>query len=145
MPETTMQVKLLSMTKNPTAVIFAACRQCYSADYAGDIYDTAIEDDASARKQEDFVRRIIKSGHESPLEHVSFVFAIEGVSRVLTHQLVRHRVASYSQQSQRYVGKHSGKTGKVMMFVNAHENLAPRLNELSEENQEQQEQKRKTI
>lgn len=103
MPETTMKVKLLSMTKNPTAVIFAACRQCYSADYAGDIYDAAIEDDASAKKQEDFVRRIIKSGHESPLEHVSFVFAIEGVSRVLTHQLVRHRVASYSQQSQRYV------------------------------------------
>ena len=42
-------------------------------------------------------------GHESPLEHVSFTFAVEGVSRALSHQLVRHRIASYSQQSQRYV------------------------------------------
>ena len=42
-------------------------------------------------------------GHHSPLEHVSFTFAVEGVSRALTHQLVRHRIASYSQQSQRYV------------------------------------------
>ena len=44
-------------------------------------------------------------GHESPLEHVSFTFAIEGVSRTLTHQLVRHRIALYSQKSQRYVSE----------------------------------------
>jgi len=46
---------------------------------------------------------LFTSGHESPLEHVKFTFAVEGVSRALTHQLVRHRLASYSQQSQRYV------------------------------------------
>jgi thymidylate synthase (FAD) len=52
---------------------------------------------------EKFVRQVVSSGHESPLEHVKFTFAIEGISRALTHQLVRHRIASYSQQSQRYV------------------------------------------
>ena len=50
-----------------------------------------------------FVRRVVKKGHESVIEHVSFTFRIEGVSRALTHQLVRHRIASYSQRSQRYV------------------------------------------
>ncbi|MCK4454840.1 MAG: FAD-dependent thymidylate synthase [Thermoplasmata archaeon] len=50
-----------------------------------------------------FVKRIVKKGHESVIEHVSFTFRIEGVSRALTHQLVRHRIASYSQRSQRYV------------------------------------------
>ncbi len=50
-----------------------------------------------------FIRRVVKKGHESVIEHVSFTFRIEGVSRALTHQLVRHRIASYSQRSQRYV------------------------------------------
>ena len=50
-----------------------------------------------------FSRRVVKRGHESVIEHVSFTFRIEGVSRALTHQLVRHRIASYSQRSQRYV------------------------------------------
>lgn len=50
-----------------------------------------------------FVKRVIQKGHESVIEHVSFTFRIEGVSRALTHQLVRHRIASYSQRSQRFV------------------------------------------
>ena len=49
---------------------------------------------------------MVKLGHASTIEHVSFTFGIEGVSRVLTHQLVRHRIASYDQQSQRYVAEH---------------------------------------
>ena len=56
------------------------------------------------------VRRLGQMGHTSTFEHVSFTFAIEGVSRVLTHQLVRHRIASYSQQSQRYVKEHNFET-----------------------------------
>ena len=52
------------------------------------------------------VEKIISMGHASTMEHVTFTFAIEGISRVLTHQLVRHRIASYSQQSQRYVSEH---------------------------------------
>ena len=99
MPETQLRVKLLQMTENPLSLIYAACRQCYSASFAGDIFEKEIDD----KKKENFVKKVVESGHESPLEHVKFTFAIEGVSRALTHQLVRHRIASYSQQSQRYV------------------------------------------
>lgn len=99
MPEAQLNVRLLEMTKNPVALIFAACRQCYSSKFAGDL----ITEDAAAGARADFIRKVVASGHESPLEHVSFTFAVEGVSRALTHQLVRHRLSSYSQQSQRYV------------------------------------------
>lgn len=100
MPQVTLNVKLLEMSQNPVALIYAACRQCYSAKFAGDIFEEGIKDIV---KQEEFIAKVVASGHESPLEHVKFTFAIEGVSRALTHQLVRHRIASYSQQSQRYV------------------------------------------
>jgi thymidylate synthase (FAD) len=103
MPEATLKVKLISMTENPISVIYASCKQCYSANFAGDIFEEVVNDSSSLPKQIDFVERIMASGHQSPLEHVNFTFAIEGVSRACTHQLVRHRIASYSQQSQRYV------------------------------------------
>lgn len=96
-----MNVKLLERTADAAELIYAACRQCYSALYAGDIFDKARSEDPA--KVRDFIAKVVSSGHESPLEHVKFTFAVEGVSRALTHQLVRHRVASYSQQSQRYV------------------------------------------
>ncbi|MGB9607695.1 MAG: FAD-dependent thymidylate synthase [bacterium] len=93
-----MNVQLLDYTPNALAVIYSAGRQCYSERFAMEFKKEADEE-----KMREFVQRLIKSGHESPLEHAKFTFAIEGVSRVLTHQLVRHRIASYSQQSQRYV------------------------------------------
>ncbi|MBU4303010.1 MAG: FAD-dependent thymidylate synthase [Candidatus Omnitrophica bacterium] len=92
MSKVMMQVKLLEMSQNAIALIYAACRQCYSEKFAGDVFlDAAI----TLQKQEAFVKGIVASGHQSPLEHVKFTFAIEGVSRALTHQLVRHRLASY--------------------------------------------------
>ena len=100
MAQVTLHVELLDFSQNALSIIYAACRQCYSAGFAGQIFADGLKDSA---KQEEFVRQVVSSGHESPLEHVKFTFAIEGVSRALTHQLVRHRVASYSQQSQRYV------------------------------------------
>ncbi len=100
MPQTKLNIKLLETSENPISLIYAACRQCYSDKFAGDIF---AEKQNSLKKQEDFVKNVVASGHESPLEHVKFTFAVEGVSRALTHQLVRHRLASYSQQSQRYV------------------------------------------
>ncbi|MDD5691516.1 MAG: FAD-dependent thymidylate synthase [Candidatus Omnitrophica bacterium] len=102
MPKTTLNIKLLDVTENALALIYSACRQCYSEEFAGDIFEKIKLDQV---KQAAFIKKIISSGHESPLEHVKFTFAIEGVSRALTHQLVRHRLASYSQQSQRYVGE----------------------------------------
>lgn len=102
MAAVTVKVQLLEMSENAVALIYAACRQCYSEKFAGDIFADTAADEA---KKEAFVKKIVASGHESPLEHVKFTFAVEGVSRALTHQLVRHRLASYSQQSQRYVSE----------------------------------------
>lgn len=96
-------VQLLACTPNALTLIYAAFRQCYYPGYVAELWEELIGPDADKAKQSAFVTRILASGHESPIEHVSFTFAIEGVSRALTHQLVRHRIASYSQQSQRYV------------------------------------------
>ncbi len=102
MGQVKLNIELLGMTENALAIIYAACRQCYSTEFAGDLLK---KEGGDSEKQAEFVKRVVKSGHESPIEHVKFTFAVEGVSRVLTHQLVRHRLASYSQQSQRYVKK----------------------------------------
>jgi len=95
-----LHVELLDFSKNALSVIYASCRQCYSAEFAAQIFTDGLRDSVG---QEEFVKQVVSSGHESPLEHVKFTFAVEGVSRALTHQLVRHRIASYSQQSRRYV------------------------------------------
>lgn len=100
MSEGKLRVKLLDVSEKAVGVIYSACRQCYSEKFAGDIFE---EGENDFDKQMKFIKKVVESGHESPLEHVKFTFAAEGVSRALTHQLVRHRIASYSQQSQRYV------------------------------------------
>jgi len=92
MSKVIMNVKLLEMSQNAISLIYVACRQCYSEKFAGDVFSDAAVD---LKKQEEFVKSIVASGHQSPLEHVKFTFAIQGVSRALTHQLVRHRLASY--------------------------------------------------
>lgn len=101
MPQAKLNVQLLEYTQNALSVIYSSARQCYSPEFAGEIFKDKTDPD----KQKRFIEKIVDSGHLSPLEHVKFTFAIEGVSRALTHQLVRHRIASYSQQSQRYVAE----------------------------------------
>lgn len=99
-----MKINLISYTKDPEKVVAAAVRQCYSPDSAADIFSKTTEADRAK-----FIKMVVATGHTSTVEHVSFTFAVEGVSRVLTHELVRHRIASYSQQSQRYInGKNFG-------------------------------------
>ena len=95
-----MEVTLLAHTPCPDSLIFAAMRGCYSEKTAQEIFASAVAGNHDSRK---LIHDVMESGHTSPLEHVSFTFAVSGVSRSLTHQLVRHRIASYSQQSQRYV------------------------------------------
>jgi thymidylate synthase (FAD) len=99
MPEVGLQVKLLEMSERPLSLLYVAYRQCYASRWAGDMW----EEDGNEEHKAAFIREMMGSGHDSPLEHVKFTFAITGVSRALTHQLVRYRMASYSQQSQRYV------------------------------------------
>lgn len=103
MSQAHLQVKLLAHTPEPLSVIYASFRQCYHQGFVGDMWERLQDGEISREKQAEFVRHVMLSGHASPIEHVSFTFALSGVSRALTHQLVRHRIASYSQQSQRYV------------------------------------------
>ncbi len=93
-----MNVQLISHTMQPEMIVAAAAKLCYSKTDASDIMDNM-----DTEKVNKFLEHLVSLGHESPIEHASFTFAIDGVSRTLTHQLVRHRLASYSQQSQRYV------------------------------------------
>lgn len=93
-----MKVTLITHTPDPERIIASAARLCYS--------DSAIEDllnGMDSEKAADLVERLAQMGHESPIEHISFTFGIEGVSRSLLSQITRHRIASFSVQSQRYV------------------------------------------
>lgn len=103
MPEALQRVELLAVTPNAESLVYAAFRQCYHAGFVADMWPRLLSGEIEHEKQCEFVSRVLESGHVSPIEHVMFTFAAEGVSRALTHQLVRHRLASYSQQSQRYV------------------------------------------
>lgn len=93
-----MKVKLLAYTPEPEKVVSMAAKLCYSK-----VGVEGIEENLTEEKIENFLKMLTDIGHESPLEHVSFTFGIEGISRACSHQIVRHRIASYSQQSQRYV------------------------------------------
>jgi thymidylate synthase (FAD) len=95
---THLKVTLMSYTPDPERVAAAAARQCYSKFSATKAFDEFTKEDI--KKQ---LGIILENGHFSVLEHSSFTFAIEGISRACSHQLVRHRIASYSQQSQRFV------------------------------------------
>ncbi len=93
-----MKVKLLAHTPHPEKVIAMTTKLCYSP-----VGVDEIEQNLSDESIEKFLNMLIDMGHESPLEHVTFTFGIEGISRSCSHQIVRHRIASFSQQSQRYV------------------------------------------
>lgn len=99
---TKCKVILLDYTPNPDTLVATAARTCYSPKSIEEIYKNVESD---PEKNKEFIKKLMDMGHQSPLEHISFTFGIQGVSRTLTHQLVRHRIASYSQKSQRYVNE----------------------------------------
>lgn len=91
-------VTLLAHTPNPEKTVASAAKLCYSSSKIGDLYDGLTDEKAAS-----FVEMLSEIGHESPIEHASFTFGIEGVSRAFLAQMTRHRMASYSVKSQRYV------------------------------------------
>jgi len=93
-----LKVALLQFTPSPERAVASAGRLCYAPISAAELKNAMSDEDVTR-----LVRGLIRSGHMSALEHASFTFAVDGISRACSHQLVRHRVASYSQQSQRYV------------------------------------------
>jgi thymidylate synthase (FAD) len=95
-----IKVALIAHTPNPEKTVAAAAKLCYSPATIGEIQDGLTDESADK-----FVNMLASMGHESPLEHASFTFGIEGVSRSLLAQITRHRIASYSVKSQRYVSE----------------------------------------
>ncbi|MDD3202991.1 MAG: FAD-dependent thymidylate synthase [Pygmaiobacter massiliensis] len=93
-----MKVQLIAHTPEPEKIVAAAAKLCYSQ-----VGVEELMQGLTPEKTAEFVQMLASLGHESPTEHVSFTFAIEGVSRSLLAQITRHRIASYSVQSQRYV------------------------------------------
>ncbi|MHB1324674.1 MAG: FAD-dependent thymidylate synthase [Thermoleophilia bacterium] len=104
----TLNVTLLTHTPEPERAVASAGRLCYSSSTAAEL-----KEKMSAAEVERLVTLLVRSGHLSALEHASFTFGIDGISRACSHQLVRHRLASYSQQSQRYV-HFSGEDGFIV-------------------------------
>lgn len=94
----TLKVKLIAHTPEPDKVVSMAAKLCYSH-----VGVEEMSEKMTNQEVDKFLSMLMSLGHESPVEHTSFTFAIEGISRACSHQLVRHRMASYSQQSQRYV------------------------------------------
>jgi thymidylate synthase (FAD) len=109
-----LRVSLLQHTPDPDRAVAIAGRLCYAPVSAADL-----KQDMSAEDVGKLVRILVRSGHHSALEHATFSFAIDGVSRACTHQLVRHRVASYNQQSQRYVNFGEGDSFIVPPSISA--------------------------
>ena len=98
-----LKVELIQHTPMPQELVALSAKLCYSKSSIDDL-----KEKISRKDQSDFIDRLMNMGHESILEHVSFTFGIEGVSRVLLAQLTRHRIASFSVQSQRYVSYENG-------------------------------------
>ena len=102
-----MEVTLLPVNEQEViSKLYIACRTCYNAGTPNDMYKDMVATPMTIENTEKklkLIKHVVNSGHESTIEHQQLTFLISGVSRSLTHQLVRHRLCSYSQQSQRYV------------------------------------------
>ena len=119
-----MIVELLKYTNEPEKTCAIAGRLCYS-----DIGIEELKEQLTKEKIEAILKKIIKSGHLSVLEHASFTFGIEGVSRALLAQLTRHRIASFSVQSQRYVKFSKGANFIIPPTISKDKNLLAKYNE----------------
>lgn len=123
-----MRVQLISHTSDPEELIAAAAKLCYSN--AADIY--TLMNNMTEQKVNEFIAKLESLHHESPFEHASFTFGIEGVSRALTHQLVRHRLASFSQRSQRFCSEDQF-AYIVPPSIKCSQEILPKYNALMEE------------
>jgi thymidylate synthase (FAD) len=111
MGESSLRVELLYHTELPEEKVAIAAKVCYSS--AG---MTQLKEGIAGEDQAGFVKKLMQMGHYSPVEHASFTFGVEGVSRSLLAQITRHRLASFSVKSQRYV-KESGSEGEVFDYI----------------------------
>ena len=132
-----VKVILISHTPEPEKVVAAAAKMCYSKSGPEDIMNNLTDENT-----EKFLNRLISMGHESPIEHITFTFGVEGVSRSLLAQLTRHRLASYSVKSQRYVEENhfsyvvppeiENNAKAAEIYKNTMDNILNSYNELTE-------------
>lgn len=111
MGEVYLNVELLRYTPDPEEVVAMAAKLCYSS---ADI--EVLKQGIGQVDQSKFVAKLVKMGHLSPIEHASFTFGVEGASRSLLAQITRHRIASFSVKSQRYVAEKS-KDGQTFNYI----------------------------
>lgn len=124
MGEKKLSVVLLKHTPDPQELIAMGAKLCYSS---ADINN--LQRGIESKSQESFLQRLLDSGHLSPIEHASFTFGVEGVSRALLAQVTRHRIASFSVKSQRYVSEVSAaREDHVFGYI-----IPPRIEELGPE------------
>lgn len=121
-----MDVYIIARTSNPLQTIETAARTCYSDKSPKEIIED-IKNHPNHEKSMKYVRGVFKSGHLSVFEHVSFTFGIEDVSRAFLAQITRHRLASFSVRSQRYVDMRSA-------YQNTIEETLKYLSNMKEEN-----------
>lgn len=121
-----MKVQLINYTQDPEKTVAEAARLCYSSKSIQEISDFLDQE-----KQKELIEKIMRLGHYSVLEHVCFTFGIEEISRITSHQLVRHRIASFSQRSQRYVKVRQEKLVVIPKTIKKDGNLFSRFEELS--------------
>lgn len=119
-----MFVSLLTYTPDSESLVATAARLCYSASDFQTLTQSTLPDD-----NRQMISKVLALGHYGVLEHAVFSFAVEGVSRALTHQLVRHRLASFAQQSQRYVDFDNGFEYKVPPAIAEQPELASRFDD----------------
>ncbi len=122
MGRTKLKVTLLAASPEPEKIIAMAAKLCYAAGEA-----EALRDAIENKDQGKFIDKLVDMGHLSPIEHASFTFLVQGVSRSLLAQVTRHRLASFSVRSQRYVN-HSSHDGEVFPYV-----IPPQIIELGPE------------
>lgn len=123
MAQKKMHVELLRYTNNPEEIVAMGAKLCYSS---ADIND--LMDGIETKDQSNFIDKLMDFKHMSPVEHASFTFGIEGVSRSLLAQITRHRIASFSVQSQRYVGEISSKEKQTFDYI-----IPPKIEDLGPE------------
>lgn len=122
MGQVRLNVQLLRCTPSPEELVATAARICYSGATVEELTERV-----ESRDQSKFILGLADSGHYSTFEHASFTFGVEGVSRALLAEITRHRIASFSVQSQRYVAKKTGEDGTGFAFV-----VPPRIEALGE-------------
>ncbi|MBN2428685.1 MAG: FAD-dependent thymidylate synthase [Deltaproteobacteria bacterium] len=125
-----MVVQLLACTPDAEDVVAAAAQLCYSASSISQILERG------RSKKKALLEKIVSAGHFSVLEHASFTFGVEDISRACSHQLVRHRLASFSQQSQRYVSVVEKFGSVTPESISSHPDFRDRYAEFIRETQE---------